>query len=63
MSHHTHNDRGSVSLELVILIPFLIAVIGLLFFAARNAQAGILVTDIADASARTASLAADSAGR
>lgn len=56
MSHHTHNDRGSVSLELVILIPFLITVIGLLFFAARNAQAGNSVTDIADASARTASL-------
>lgn len=49
-------DRGSVSLELVILAPVIIAVIGVLFFAARNAQAGNSVTDIADASARTASL-------
>ena len=48
-------DRGSVSLELVILAPVIIAVIGVLFFAARNAQAGNSVTDIADASARTAS--------
>lgn len=49
-------DRGSVSLELVILAPVIIAVIGILFFAARNAQAGNSVTDIADAAARTASL-------
>ncbi|MCT1549664.1 TadE/TadG family type IV pilus assembly protein [Brevibacterium casei] len=49
-------DRGSVSLELVILAPVIIAVIGILFFATRNAQAGNSVTDIADAAARTASL-------
>lgn len=49
-------DRGSVSLELVIFAPILFVVIGLLLFAARNAQAGNAVTDIADAAARTASL-------
>lgn len=54
----THNptDRGSISVELVILLPIFLAALGLMLFAARTAQAGNAVTEIADAAARTASL-------
>lgn len=49
-------DRGSISLELVILTPIVLVVLGLILFAGRTALAANSVTDIADASARTASL-------
>jgi Flp pilus assembly protein TadG len=52
-------ERGSVSLELAVLAPALLLVIGLLVFAGRTATASLSVREAASDAARQASLAFD----
>lgn len=55
----TAADRGSTTLELAILAPALLALLGLVIVAGRIAAAGSAVEQAAAAAARSASLARD----
>ena len=54
---HRGDDRGGVSLELVVLTPALVALLALLVVAGRVALAGTSVEQAADEAARSASIA------
>ncbi len=56
---HLRGERGSSSLELVVLTPALILIVGVLIFAARVALANQAVQSAAYDTARAASLARD----
>jgi Flp pilus assembly protein TadG len=55
-------DRGSVSLEFVVLAPALLAFVALLVVAGRVAIAGNSVEEAADEAARSASISRTAAG-
>ena len=55
-------DRGAASLELVVLTPALVVLLGLLVLAGRVALAGTSVEQAADEAARSASIARSAGG-
>lgn len=55
-------DRGSVSLEFVVLAPAMLALVALLVVAGRVAIAGNSVEEAADEAARSASISRTAAG-
>lgn len=54
---HRRNERGSAAVELVIVVPALIMILGLLIAGARIQLARTVVTEAAYSAARAASLA------
>jgi Flp pilus assembly protein TadG len=57
-----NDDRGAVSLEVVVLTPVLVLLLGLLVMAGRVALARTSVEQVADEAARSASIARTAAG-
>ncbi len=57
-----NDDRGAVSLEVVVLTPVFVLLLGLLVMAGRVALAGTSVEQVAEEAARSASIARTAAG-